>query len=65
MNYKRVNDRDKVIDMKKDDLLLAIDFQNVYLPEQEWACPTIRKALENTLDILMAESAPEYILKER
>ena len=23
---------------EKKDLLLVIDMQNVYLPEQEWAC---------------------------
>ena len=26
---------------EKKDLLLVIDMQNVYLPEQEWACPSM------------------------
>ena len=28
---------------EKKDLLLVIDMQNVYLPEQEWACPSMER----------------------
>ena len=39
--------------MKHDrDLLLVIDFQNIYLPGQEWACPSMPKAAANTRKIL-------------
>ena len=34
--------------MKNNDLLLVIDFQNVYLPEGDWACPTMPQAVKNT-----------------
>ena len=26
---------------KNNDLLLVIDMQNIYLPDEEWACPSI------------------------
>ena len=38
----------------KKDLFLAIDFQNVYLPGQEWACPSMPEAVRNTRKILDA-----------
>ena len=34
--------------MKNNDLLLVIDMQNVYLPDQEWACPRMPEASRNT-----------------
>ena len=45
-----------------EDLLLVVDFQNVYLPDRDWACPSMPEAVENTLRILEAPKAPEYIL---
>ena len=45
-----------------DDLLLLVDFQNVYLPGYDWACPSMPDALENTVRILEAEGAPEYVM---
>ena len=47
-----------------DDLLILIDFQNVYLPGQPWACPTMEKAIENTLRIISAPGAPDYVLTQ-
>ena len=32
---------------KNNDLLLVIDMQNVYLPDQEWACPRMPEASLN------------------
>ena len=43
------------------DLLIAIDFQNVYLPGQPWACPTMEKSIENTLNILRSPDAPDHV----
>ena len=34
------------------DLLLVIDMQNVYLPEQPWACETAARTKENILKLL-------------
>lgn len=31
---------------RKNDLLLIIDMQNVYLPGQPWACPNIKHAIQ-------------------
>ena len=40
--------------MKKqmDDLILVIDMQNVYLPNQPWGCKNIKKAIFNILTII-------------
>lgn len=46
----------------REDLLLMIDFQNVYLPGQPWACPTMEQSIENTLRILRSPCAPDYVL---
>ena len=46
----------------RDDLLLLVDFQNVYLPGYDWACPSMPDALNNTLRILDAEGAPECVM---
>ncbi len=46
----------------REDLLLLIDFQNVYLPGQPWACPTMEQSIENTLRILRSPCAPDYVL---
>lgn len=45
-----------------DDLLLLVDFQNVYLPGYDWACPSMPEALNNTIRILDAEGAPECVM---
>ena len=45
-----------------EDLLLIVDFQNVYLPGREWACPSMPKAMENTRRLLDAAGAPEYVM---
>ena len=34
------------------DLLLVIDMQNVYLPGEEWACPTMNESMKNVRKIL-------------
>ena len=40
---------------KNNDLLLVIDFQNVYMPEHDWACPTMPQAILNTRRLLDSE----------
>ncbi len=45
-----------------DDLLLLVDFQNVYLPGNDWACPSMPEALNNTIRILDAEGAPSCVM---
>ena len=44
------------------DLLLMVDFQNVYLPGNEWACPSMPAAMKNTIRILEAENAPDCVM---
>ena len=44
------------------DLLLVVDFQNVYLPGNEWACPSMPEAMANTMRILDAENAPDCVM---
>lgn len=44
------------------DLLLVVDFQNVYLPGYDWACPTMPEALNNTIRILNADTCPDCIM---
>lgn len=46
----------------REDLLILIDFQNVYLPGQPWACPTMEQSIENTLRILRSPGAPDHVL---
>ena len=48
----------------REDLLIAIDFQNVYLPGQPWACPTMEQAIENTLRIIHSQNSPDYVLTQ-
>ncbi len=45
-----------------EDLLLLVDFQNVYMPGQEWACPSMPEAIKNTIRILDAENAPDVVM---
>lgn len=45
-----------------DDILLIVDFQNVYLPGNEWACPSMPEAVANTKRILESPDAPDYIM---
>ena len=35
-----------------NDLLLVIDMQNVYLPDQPWACETVAHTKANILKLL-------------
>jgi len=44
------------------DLLLVVDFQNVYLPGYDWGCPGMPEAMKNTIRLLNAANAPDYIL---
>ena len=44
-----------------EDLLVIVDFQNVYLPGNDWACPSMPNALSNTVKILSSPNAPEYL----
>ncbi len=45
-----------------DDILLIVDFQNVYLPGKDWACPSMPQAMANTIKILNAPNAPDFIM---
>ena len=45
-----------------EDLLLVIDFQNVYLPGGDWACPAMPEAMRSTRKILDAPNAPDFVL---
>ena len=45
-----------------EDLLILIDFQNVYLPGKPWACPTMEQAINNTLNIIRSPGSPDYVL---
>ena len=45
-----------------EDLLLIVDFQNVYLPGYDWACPAMPEAMANTISILINPEAPDYLL---
>lgn len=42
------------------DLLLIIDMQNVYLPGQPWACPSIPDILPNILSLLDSPLCGSY-----
>lgn len=46
---------------KRNDLLLVIDMQNVYLPEEEWACPNVREAMKNIKNLLDREAVEQVI----
>ena len=48
----------------REDLLIVIDFQNVYLPGQIWACPSIEQAIDNTLRIIHSPDSPDYVLTQ-
>ena len=45
-----------------EDLLLIVDFQNVYLPGYDWACPAMPEAMKNTVKILDAAQTPDYVM---
>ena len=45
-----------------EDLLLIVDFQNVYLPGYDWACPDMPEAMANTISILINPEAPDYLM---
>lgn len=40
---------------KKNDLLLVIDMQNVYMPGREWECPSMPGAIKNIRTLLDAD----------
>ena len=40
---------------KKNDLLLIIDMQNVYLPGEEWSCPSMVQAIQHIKTLLDAD----------
>ena len=44
------------------DLLLVVDFQNIYLPGYDWACPSMPQAMANTMRILDDENAPNCVM---
>ena len=46
----------------RDDMLLIVDFQNVYMPGNEWSCPSMPEAMANTVKILGSPHAPDYIM---
>lgn len=50
--------------MKSQDLICVIDVQNVYLPGEEWACPTIGTAMQNISRIL-EHASPEQVIFSR
>ena len=45
-----------------EDLLLVVDFQNVYLPGYDWACPGMPAAMENTMELMDAENALDCVM---
>lgn len=47
--------------MKKKDLLLVIDMQNVYLPGKDWACPSMTRAAEHIRTLLDADIVQQTI----
>lgn len=42
--------------MKKKDLLLVIDMQNVYMPGQEWECPSMPRSIDGIIRLLDSET---------
>ncbi len=44
------------------DTLIVVDFQNVYLPGYDWSCPSMPEAMKNTMKILDAPNAPDFIM---
>ena len=45
-----------------EDLLLVVDFQNIYLPGYDWACPSMPADMEHTMKLLDAQCAPECVM---
>ena len=46
---------------KNRDLLLVIDMQNVYLPGQEWACPSMPDVTRKVRALLDAKKAGDTV----
>lgn len=46
---------------KRRDLLLIVDMQNVYLPEEMWACPAVKDAVKNIKNLLDREVIEQVI----
>ena len=61
-NSMQIQQTDAVRYDSSEDILLVIDFQNVYLPGNPWACPTVEQAIKNTLNIIHAPGCPEYVI---
>ncbi len=49
---------------KNNDLLLVIDFQNVYLPDRDWACPSMPQAVANTKKLLDSGSVGQVLFTQ-
>lgn len=47
--------------MKKNDLLLVIDMQNVYLPGEEWGCPSAPSAVHNICRLLDVDAVKHTV----
>lgn len=47
--------------MKKNDLLLVIDMQNVYLPGEAWACPSMPEAMERVKRLIESGTVEQTI----
>lgn len=45
--------------VRKQDLLVVIDMQNVYLPGQEWACPSMAEVSGRICRLLDAEAVEQ------
>ena len=50
--------------MKPQDLICVIDVQNVYLPGEAWACPTIGTAMQN-IDRILDRASHEQVIFSR
>ena len=50
--------------MKPQDLICVIDVQNVYLPGEQWACPTMQTAMEN-ISCILDHAARDQVLFSR
>lgn len=46
------------------DLLLIIDPQNVYTPQNEWGCQSFDHALSNILTLLQSEKCPSVLITQ-
>lgn len=47
--------------MKKNDLLLVVDMQNVYRPGEPWQCPSMGRSVEHIRRLLDAEVTEQTV----